>query len=164
MGFSSFVEEIRASSNRLPNVITAKIICKYVDIILDRIIDSSVPEVLVDQESDLSSTKETVLFLDFLLLQTDPSFEVRIMDDSVRSWSDLRIEYFKFWNVNSSQRARSFWIMHWFNHLHFFDLQRSFCRKLWANTYLDLESHLPISVETLSKWGSEICSRCWSVP
>ena len=47
-------------------------------------IRSSDPEVLVDQASDLSSVKETVLFLGFLFLQTDPSFEVRIMDDSIQ--------------------------------------------------------------------------------
>ena len=51
--------------------------------ILDRTIGSSDPEVLADQVSYLSSTKETVLFLGFLFLQTYPSFEVIIMDDSV---------------------------------------------------------------------------------
>ena len=35
---------------------------KWVGIILDRTIGSSDPEVLVDQVSDLSSTKEMVLF------------------------------------------------------------------------------------------------------
>ena len=44
----------------------------------------SLQEVLVDEVSNLSSTKETVLFLCFLFLQTNPSFEVRIMDDSVQ--------------------------------------------------------------------------------
>ena len=53
-------------------------------IILDRIVGSSDPEVLVDQVSDLSSAKETVHFLGLLFLQTDPSFEVRIVDDSVQ--------------------------------------------------------------------------------
>ena len=45
---------------------------------------SSDPEVIVDQVSNLSATKETVLFLGFLFLQTDSSLEVRIMDDIVR--------------------------------------------------------------------------------
>ena len=40
--------------------------------ILDRIMGSCDPEVLIDQ------VKETVLFLGFLFLQTDSSFEVRI--------------------------------------------------------------------------------------
>ena len=53
-------------------------------IVFDRIIGSSDPEVLVDQVSDLSSTKETVLLLGLMFLQTDSSFEVRIMDDSVQ--------------------------------------------------------------------------------
>ena len=42
------------------------------------------PEVIVDQVSNLSTTKETVLLLDFLFLQTDSSFEVRIMNDFVQ--------------------------------------------------------------------------------
>ena len=45
---------------------------------------SSDAEVFVDQVSNLSATKETVLFLGFLFLQTDSSFEVRIMDDFVQ--------------------------------------------------------------------------------
>ena len=42
------------------------------------------PKVIVDQESNLSAAKETVLHLDLLFLQTDSSFVVRIMDDSVQ--------------------------------------------------------------------------------
>ena len=43
--------------------------------------DSSDPEVIVDQVSNLPATKETVLLLGLFFLQTDSSFEVRIMDD-----------------------------------------------------------------------------------
>ena len=71
------------------------------------------------------------------------------MDDSVLCWSDLRIEYFKNWHLNSSYRARRFQIIHWINHLHFFDPLHSFRRKLWTSTYLSLESYLPTS------------ERCW---
>ena len=39
------------------------------------------PEVVVDQVSNLSTTKETVLLLGFLFLQIDSSFELGIMDD-----------------------------------------------------------------------------------
>ena len=42
---------------------------------------SSDPEVLIDQASDASSSEKAVLFLGFLFFQTDPTFEVRIMDD-----------------------------------------------------------------------------------
>ena len=45
---------------------------------------SSDPEVIVDQVSNLSTAKETVLFLGFLVLQTDSSFEMGIMDDFVQ--------------------------------------------------------------------------------
>ena len=58
--------------------------CKQVGIILERIVGSNEREVFVDQVSDLSSTKETVLFLGFLFLQTDLAFEDGIMDDSVQ--------------------------------------------------------------------------------
>ena len=42
------------------------------------------PEVIVDQVSNLSAAKETVLFLGFLFLQTDSPFELGIMDDFVQ--------------------------------------------------------------------------------
>ena len=41
------------------------------------------PEVIVDQVSNLSAAKETVLLLGLLFLQTDSSFNVGIMYDSV---------------------------------------------------------------------------------
>ena len=65
---------------------------------------SSDPEVIVDQVSDLSAAKETVLFVGLLFLQTDPSFEVGIMDASVQCWSNPRIEYLKIWCSISSYR------------------------------------------------------------
>ena len=40
--------------------------------------NSSDPEVFVDQVSNLPATKETVLFLGLLFLQTDSSFEVEL--------------------------------------------------------------------------------------
>ena len=46
--------------------------------------DPSDPEVIVDQVSNLSAAKETVLLLGLLFLQTDPSLEMRIMDDFVQ--------------------------------------------------------------------------------
>ena len=45
---------------------------------------SSDPEVLVDQVSGLFSSKESVLFLGLLFLQTDFPFEMGIMDDFVQ--------------------------------------------------------------------------------
>ena len=43
--------------------------------------DSSDQEVIVDHVGNLSATKESVLFLGFLFLQTDSPFEMGIMDD-----------------------------------------------------------------------------------
>ena len=45
---------------------------------------SSDPELIVDQLGKLSTSKETVLFLGFLFLQTDSPFELGIMDDFVQ--------------------------------------------------------------------------------
>ena len=47
------------------NIIISKTNCTLVGITLDRIIGSSDPEVLEDQVSDLSSSKEAVLFSGF---------------------------------------------------------------------------------------------------
>ena len=46
---------------------------------------------------------------------------------------------------SSSGGARRCEIIHWFNHLHFFDPQHSFLRKLRTSTYLGLEPYLPAS-------------------
>ena len=56
---------------------------------------SSDLEVLVDQESNLSAAKETVLLLGLLFLQTDSSFEMGIMNDFVHCRSNPHIKYFK---------------------------------------------------------------------
>ena len=45
--------------------------------------DSSDPKVIVDQVGNLSTSKETVLLLGLLFLQTDP-FEMGIMDGFVQ--------------------------------------------------------------------------------
>ena len=78
--------------NRIPshfrveflNIVISKTNSEQVGIILDRIMAPSDPEVFVDQVSNLSAAKETVLFLGLLFLQTDLSFELDIMDDSVQ--------------------------------------------------------------------------------
>ena len=44
---------------------------------------SSEPELFVDQVGNLSTSKETVLLLGFLFLQTDFPFEMGVMDDFV---------------------------------------------------------------------------------
>ena len=58
MGFVSSIIEFRPILNRIPEY---HHFCKQVCIILDRIVGSSDPEVLVDQVSDLSSTKKPIL-------------------------------------------------------------------------------------------------------
>ena len=49
------------------------------------------------------------------------------------------------WTVSSFDRTRRFEIIHLFNHLHFFDAEHGFRRKLWASTYLRFESYPPTS-------------------
>ena len=100
-------------------------------------------EVIVDQVGNLSTSKETVLFLGLLFLQTDSPFELGIMDDFVQCRSNPRIKYFKIWRWNTSCWWRRFLIIRWINQLHFFDPQQSFRRKLCTSTYVGLESYLP---------------------
>ena len=74
-----------------------------------------------------------------------PFLEAGILDDSFQCWCNPRVEYLKVWTMSSSDRTRRFEIIHWLNHLHFFDPQNSFRRKSWTSTYLSLESYLPTS-------------------
>ena len=53
-------------------------------------------EMIVDQVGNLSTSKETVLFLGLSFLQTDFPFEMGIMNDFVQCRSNSRIKYFKF--------------------------------------------------------------------
>ena len=52
-----------------------------VGVVFDRTISPSDPELFVDQVGNLSTSKETVLLLGLLFLQTDLPFEMGIMDD-----------------------------------------------------------------------------------
>ena len=65
-------------------IIISKTNSEQVGKVLDRIVGSSDAEVFVKQVSNLSSAKETVFFASFHFLQTDSSFEMRIMDDFVQ--------------------------------------------------------------------------------
>ena len=66
------------------NIVISKNNSEQVGIVFDRIMAPSDPEVIVDQVGNLSSAKETVLFLGLLFLQTDSLFELGIMDDFVQ--------------------------------------------------------------------------------
>ena len=52
-------------------------------------------KVVVDHESDLSSSEEPILFLGFLFLETDLHLEVGILDDLVQSRSNLRVQHLR---------------------------------------------------------------------
>ena len=84
MGFSSLTIEFRPTFSRIPEYRYFETNSEQVGIVLDRIVGSNDPEIFADQVSNLSSAKETVLLLALLFLQTDSSFEVRILDDFVR--------------------------------------------------------------------------------
>ena len=58
------------------NIVISKNNGEHVGVGLDRTIGSSDPELFADQVGNLSTSKETVLFLGLLFLQTDSSFEV----------------------------------------------------------------------------------------
>ena len=83
MGFSSLTIKFRPTLNRIPEYRNFED-SEQVGVVFDRIMGSSDPELIVDQVGNLSSAKETVLLLGLLFLQTDSSFELGIMDDSVQ--------------------------------------------------------------------------------
>ena len=62
-----------------------------------RFIDSSDPEVVVDQVCDLSAMKESALFLSLLLLNVDgpPFSEARILDNFLQRRGGPRIKRFE---------------------------------------------------------------------
>ena len=106
---------------------------------------SSDPEVIVDQVGNLSTAKETVLFLGFVFLQTDSPFELGIIDDFIQRWSNPRIKYFKIRHWNTTNRWRRSQFIHWINQLHFLDPLHRLRGKLLTSTYLGLEPYLPAS-------------------
>ena len=73
MGFASLIIEFRPISNRIPEFHHFEEQLIVNRLILDRIVGPSNPEVLVDQVSDLSSTKETVVFLGEAILTSSNS-------------------------------------------------------------------------------------------
>ena len=52
-------------------------------------------------------------------------------------------------------------IIHWINHLHFFDPMQTFRRKLWTSTYLSLESYLPASKR--GWWREFVEMKIWNL-
>ena len=62
-----------------------------------------------------------------------------------RTHEHCHFEQLKVWTMSSLDRTRRFQIIHWFKHLHLFDPQQSFRRKLWTSTHLNFESYLPSS-------------------
>ena len=58
-------------------------------------------KVEADHEGDLSSSKKPVLFLGFLLLETDRLHELGILDDLVQSRDNLRVQHLEIWKILS---------------------------------------------------------------
>ena len=75
----------------------------------------------------------------------------------------------KVWTMSSFDRTRSFFlIIHWINHLHFFDPMHG-SKKENVNKYIPRswtfffqQANVAVGVGTLSKWSSQICSLRWS--
>ena len=56
------------------NIVISENNSEQVGVVFDRIMGSNDPELIVDQVGNLSTSKETVLFLGLLFLQTDSPF------------------------------------------------------------------------------------------
>ena len=66
------------------NIIISKTNSEQVGVIFERIMGSNNPEMIADQVGNLSTSKETVLFLGLLFLQADSPFELGILDDFIQ--------------------------------------------------------------------------------
>ena len=114
-----------------------------------RIVDSSDPKVLVDQVSNLSSSEKAVFSVSFHFLRLTFLLNWALWIILFSAEAIFASSTSKFGIRVPSYRRRRFWIIHWINHLYFFDPHHNFRRKLWASTYLSLEYYLPTS------------ERCW---
>ena len=65
------------------------------------IMSASDSKAVVDHVSDLSSSKEPILFVGFLFLQTDLLLEVGILDDLIQSRSNSCVQHFKIREILS---------------------------------------------------------------
>ena len=129
---------------------------------------SSDPEVIVDQVGNLSTSKETVLFLGFLFLQTDSPLNWELWMILFRaeailasSTSKLGIEKPRVddEDLNSStESTNSTSLIHCIASVgNCEQVQTSVLNLIFQQTKV-------AGVGNWSKWRSEICSRCWSVP
>ena len=76
------MRDVRHRQNSVPlrieflNIVISKNNSEQVGVVFDRIMAPSDLEVIVDQVGNLSTSKETVLLLGLLFLQTDSPFEL----------------------------------------------------------------------------------------
>ena len=134
-----------------------------------RIVDASDTEVVINQVSDLSSSKESVLFLSLLFLQTDSFLEVGTIDNFAQPWCNTRVEQLKVEKRNNP------WIEHQdFKSSTDLAISTSLIHNMAFVVKLEQE-HTPTlnlilqhekvcGIGNLSKWSSEIWSLCWSAP
>ena len=131
------------------NIVISKNNCKQVRIILDRIIDSSDPEALVDQVSDLPSGR--VLWM--------IRFSAEAIFASSTSKSGVWIPLIEHEEIKSSTESTiSTSLIHSIASV-------GNCEQV-HNSVLSLifQQANVAGVGNLSKWRSEICSRCCSAP
>ena len=120
------------------------------------------PEVIVDQVSNLSAAKETVLFLGFLFLQTDSSFELELWMILFSAEAILASSTSKFGieipRVDDEDLNSSTSLIHCIASV-------GNCEQVHTSVLnLIFQQAKVAGVGNLSKWRSEICSRCWSAP
>ena len=126
------------------------------------------PKVIVDQVSNPSATKETVLLLGLLFLQTDSSFEVELWMILCSAEAILASSTSKFGieiprvddeDLNSSTEST--------NSTSLIRCIASVgnCTQVHTSVLILIFQQAKVAgVGNLSKCRSEICSRCWSAP
>ena len=130
---------------------------------------SSDPELIVDQVGNLSTSKETVLFLDFLFLQTDSSFlnwelwmilfRAETILASSTSRLGIKIPRVDDEDLNSSTESTNSTSL-----IHCIASVGNWEQVHTSVLNLIFQQAKVAGVGNLSKWRSEICSRCWSAP
>ena len=123
------------------------------------------PEVIGDQVSNLSATKEAVMLLGLLFLQTDSPFELELWMILFRAGAILASSTSKFGIeiprkgdevLNSSTESTNSTLIHCIASV-------ENCEQVHTSVLnLIFQQTKVAGVGNLSKWRSETCNRCWS--
>ena len=122
------------------------------------IVSASHSSVVVDHESDPSSSSKPVLFLGLSAPRGWPW--IGIPDDLVQSRGNLRVQHLEVWKVLSTNWSRGFQLVLRINRLHF-DQQHNIRCEIITGGHLIFDTYFHTKKDcgsaNLSNWNSDIC-------